>query len=344
MDRAEDEPRKGALVVNIENIDPALEAFVSSLRAETEAELGLQSRAQDADSSNETWASLAAVDPQLAIFSQALASETEQSLTFASKPSKTVVGIASRPKRRRMVPLVMVAVAAVLAFSLTDLGTIAEFGQGVREQVASMAPWNRGAERNHDRVQAARAKERSRHEASSKANRFSETIAAPNPEASIDTFPIAPQIPLIETSTAVEPVQDPPEPKKAASKPSRRVLSDQALMHKAHRLWKSGNAKAAQRLLRKVAYRSSNEALAQDAFADLFSIGREFGGRAILVKEWNRYLKRYPKGRFAQDAMAGRCLSSDANDKSSQCWKLYLKRFPKGRYARKAKRALDETP
>lgn len=330
--------------MNLENMDPELEAFVSSLRAETEAELGIQSRARDDDASNERWTSVAAADPHLAMFSQALARETQQSIASTSKAPAAVVDLASRRKRRRMVPLAMVAAAAVLAFSLTDLGTIAEFGQGVREQVASMAPWNRGVERNHERVQATRAMKRNRFEASAKENRLSETIAAPNPEANLDTSSLTPQVPLLENSTAAETIEDPSRRKASTKKPSKRGLSDQALMHKAHRLWKGGDALAAQRLLRKVAYRSSNGELAQDAFADLFSIGRELGGRAILVKEWNRYLKRYPDGRFAQDAMAGRCLSSDADDKASQCWKLYLKQFPKGRYARKAKRSLQETP
>lgn len=127
---------------------------------------------------------------------------------------------------------------------------------------------------------------------------------------------------------------DPPKRPRTAS------TNYQALQQKASRAWSDGQLKKAQSLLRKIAYRCPDRRLAESAFADLFSIGRQLGGKKALHHEWRRYLRRYPHGRYAQDARAGQCQTSKP-DGAVRCWKQYLRDFPQGVYRQQAQDHLD---
>jgi hypothetical protein len=79
--------------------------------------------------------------------------------------------------------------------------------------------------------------------------------------------------------------------------------------------------------------------LADLAFGELFHIAHRRGDTNGQLALWNRYLARFPEGRFADDARAGLCRRASAATKD-ECWREYLDDFPKGSYVRQAEQHL----
>lgn len=344
--------------------DSVLELFAASLRAETEQELlrcpadshgvrfdeMLRQRDGSLATHDESMASpgasvptlslsggqgaelplLSLADPALAQFCSDLRASTELALE-ASKPAKTK--LARRRKRRSpWAPVAAFAAAAAMAMILIEVPGVAQLGQSLQGQVASLASWNKEQASEPDGVATSRRNRASKGDRSLDPVVPAQALAVGADEASLEED-------LVPDTGPAEVVSvehmDVPVPKKP---------SDASLMRQAHALWKKGKNKRAQRLFRRVAYRSSNRDSAQAAFADLFSIGRQLGGRSVLKREWTRYLKKFPKGRYAQDAQAGLCSMSENDAGGRACWSIYLQRFPKGVYARKAKKILGSNP
>lgn len=342
--------------------DPMLESFAASLRAETER--ALEERGQDtqfpgvealrragaSSTMNQPVSSslpsssalqvevppLLSSDPVLAQFCSELRQSTERALQGSQ--AKVSSPILPRRTRSRWASVAGIAACAAMAVLLVNLPEVVQFGQTVQSQVASLAPWNK----NKVLEQSGVARDRRRRSAGSVQHAPEMTVAKKSVVVP-DSLPLLDEALSGSTSTSVSTLAK-AQVAQAGPDLAPKKLSDAVLMRQAHRLWKQGKTKRAQRLLRRVAYRSSDRDAAQAAFADLFSIGRQLGGRSVLVKEWNRYLKSFPKGRYAQDAWAGRCLAFEGGDRARACWREYVQRFPRGVYARKAKKSLDGDP
>lgn len=306
--------------------DPVLEFFASSLRQETEREL---LRCEDVGESQGVEVPvLSSADPILADFCAELRASTEYQLRRAVAQVPELDHRARR--RRRWVPMTGIAATAamVIVLVMVDLPSLVQNGRSLSTQVASMAPWNK--EESTESGGMASVHRRSTRKV---------TSPAVGPSNAVSTGMGTENRVLEEPVTKID---EAPIPERAATDLAPKKLSDDVLMRQAHRYWKQGKIKRAQRIFRRVAYHSSDRDIAQSAFADLFSIGRQLGGRSVLVQEWNRYLKKFPMGRYAQDALAGRCLAKADTEQESACWKRYLGRFPRGVYARKAKKSMDK--
>lgn len=280
------------------------------------------------------FASLSSSDPVLAQFCSALRESTE--IALEASPQRVNRSKArSRRHLSRWAPTAGLAAVAAVALLLVGIPEVIHFGQKLQGQVASMAPWN------EDKVVETRAVtkvSRRKLVSSTQVSRSQGLEPAQDEDLGEDNTRLDESVPSSQEGLRSE--LEGAEISGGALVPSPKKLSDRVLMRQAHTLWRAGKTRRAQRLFRRVAYRSSNRDSAQAAYADLFSIGRQLGGRSVLVKEWSRYLKKFPQGRYAQDALAGLCLVKEDRQVQKECWNKYLERFPRGVYARKARKIL----
>lgn len=127
----------------------------------------------------------------------------------------------------------------------------------------------------------------------------------------------------------------------AARRRARRVdrlaqLSEQAQEH-----WRAGRRTEAARLFGEVVQRGGRSRVAEMALADLFTLAYQLGDTNARRSHWRTYLRRFPRGRFADDARAGLCRTGAAA-KRAGCWEQYLRDFPRGSYRAEARAATEE--
>lgn len=155
----------------------------------------------------------------------------------------------------------------------------------------------------------------------------------------VDRAFMTPPLPAIEfeaqNDSLLEP--SPSSTDDVATKPARP--DPQALAEQAQQRWAQGDLAAAERLLRQVIRLAPRSELAQMAYADLFALvpQKQNNARDEQLKLWRNYLRRFPHGRFADDAFAALC----RDDATDECWSGYLERFPNGSYRSEARRSLD---
>lgn len=133
-------------------------------------------------------------------------------------------------------------------------------------------------------------------------------------------------------------VEVPPEPPRmsAAERAEKRQTRLADLAEQAQRAWRNGDLGEAGRLFERIVAEGGRSRQAEMAYADLFALARQRGqGQGKL---WRAYLRRFPRGRFADDARAGLCRVAAA-DQRPECWRRYLATFPDGSYRAEAERA-----
>ncbi|HET6584903.1 MAG TPA: hypothetical protein VFG69_15710 [Nannocystaceae bacterium] len=149
--------------------------------------------------------------------------------------------------------------------------------------------------------------------------------------------PVSPAAPLVAppavpgrvagTVPSPEPQRSPRPPRSASSR----------IEAKAQAAIKTGELGEADRLYRDLIHRGGRSATVELAYADRFTIARQQGGVAKRVALWREYLRKFPRGRFADDARAGLCRVAAASDKP-RCWAAYVDDFPAGAYRAHAER------
>lgn len=157
----------------------------------------------------------------------------------------------------------------------------------------------------------------------------------------------------VETDTAPEAVDvdtaapDEESPDTQAA-PRPRVRRDKtspddrlrALDEEAQRLWRAGDIPGAQKLFREIIRIGRRGHYVQLSYGDLFNIARS-GSAEDRQDLWREYLRKFPKGRHADDARGGLCRTAAA-DEQATCWERYLADMPQGSYRRQAMRALEQ--
>lgn len=118
-------------------------------------------------------------------------------------------------------------------------------------------------------------------------------------------------------------------------RPAKSALS--RIEAKAQAAITKGDFGEAERLYRELIGRGGRSAVVELAYADRFTIARRRGDASQRAALWREYLRKFPRGRFADDARAGLCRIAAASEKP-RCWAAYVDDFPAGAYRSHAER------
>jgi len=141
----------------------------------------------------------------------------------------------------------------------------------------------------------------------------------------------------VETPVAVDPSADSAQPVTDTRKPraaAPKPVSLAELDRRAQALWGKGEVREAQVLLEEIVRRGGKSKYAELAFGDLFTMAHSDRGSRGQSRLWRRYLARFPKGKYADDARASLCRAASG----SECWDAYLRDWPRGAHRSEAKR------
>lgn len=169
--------------------------------------------------------------------------------------------------------------------------------------------------------------------------------AAPAPARTVDSGP-APSEAMVEPEIVEPEIVESPEPPPTATSADRSppVAKDLAtLASEAQAHWRAGRRDEAERLFARIVARGGRSRAAELAFADLFTLAHQLGDVGAQRRWWQAYLRRFPMGRFADDARAGLCREA-ARGKREACWTEYLEDFPSGSFREEARAARGEPP
>lgn len=162
------------------------------------------------------------------------------------------------------------------------------------------------------------------------------------PQSAPSTDPTPPPPPI-------EPDDPPPEldppvvrPRQSRAQPAETDLNAhlRRLDAEAQERWRAGDLHGAEERFREIVRLAGRGPMAELAYGDLFAIADRSRSVAARRRLWTRYLRRFPRGRFADDARAGLCRHAPAADRAA-CWDDYLRDMPTGSYRREA--AADAT-
>jgi hypothetical protein len=129
--------------------------------------------------------------------------------------------------------------------------------------------------------------------------------------------------------------------KEALDSPMETVQEKLArLDREAQAAWRARQLAKAEKLFEEIVRLDQSGRYAGLAYGDLFTIAGQRGDKAGQAKHWKAYLKRFPKGRYADDARAGLCRRM-AGEAKVACWKDYLEDMPRGSYQGQAQRAIE---
>jgi hypothetical protein len=105
---------------------------------------------------------------------------------------------------------------------------------------------------------------------------------------------------------------------------------------RAQRAWRAGEVGRAEELFEEIVRLAVRDPFVELAWSDLFAIAHAHHGDAKRLTQWKRYLRRFPRGRFADDARAGLCRIGHHDP--ARCWAQYLRDFPAGSFRAEAER------
>jgi hypothetical protein len=149
----------------------------------------------------------------------------------------------------------------------------------------------------------------------------------------------------IEALDPIDPVPEPepePEPERPAKakKSAPKSIDERiaALDAAAQAAWRKGDKRTAMRKFQKIVDIGGRRPAVELAFGELFSLNRQLGKSP--TKLWRAYLRRFPRGRYAEDAKAGLCRRS-TGDAARSCWSEYAKAFPGGAHLEEAAKASE---
>jgi hypothetical protein len=148
------------------------------------------------------------------------------------------------------------------------------------------------------------------------------------PVTSARAGPTSPQSPTVEPDVASVPTD-------ATAKPDTATrLADTAtrlaeLDAQAYALLRAGQHEQAAQRFRTIVKIGGRSEYAELAFGELFALARRDSLSDELNDLWSAYLKRFPRGRYADAARAGLCRRAPEPNKAT-CWTDYLLEHPRG--------------
>ena len=147
---------------------------------------------------------------------------------------------------------------------------------------------------------------------------------SPPPAETPEAAPTPPPPPEIEPTAARRPRARPKAPKQTLAE----RLAD--LDAKAQAAWRSGRRGEAEAAYKEIVARGGRRREAELAYGELFALTRRRGGDPAPL--WRAYLRKFPRGRYADDAKAGLCRLATGS-RQEACWEEYRETFPRGTHA-----------
>jgi hypothetical protein len=176
----------------------------------------------------------------------------------------------------------------------------------------------------------------------------------PAPAPAREVAPTPPPAPAPAEAVEAEeaPLEAAPEPPTKRSHKKRRakepIAPEETLDQKlerldreAHAAWRAGQLGHADQLFGEIVRLDKQGKLAGLAYGDMFTLARQRGDKGREIRLWKAYLKRFPRGRFADDARAGLCRAADGQARID-CWRDYLDAMPRGSYRAKARSEIGD--
>lgn len=146
-----------------------------------------------------------------------------------------------------------------------------------------------------------------------------------------------------QATTLVPPVPEPIPVPKRAPQPGPRTphrVDWGTLNGEALAAWRGGDLEQALRGFARIANKGPTR-YAELAYGELSLLTRKLRGKQAQYKLWRAYLRRFPKGRYADDWSAALCrVQTDP----SACWANYLKQRPQGAHAAAARQSSSQAP
>lgn len=189
----------------------------------------------------------------------------------------------------------------------------------------------------HDRVDDRWSK------AVSRTERWLDTVeleAATDPSASDHASDSSQSSDTSGVEVSDDPAVEPADAEQDAAPRKRHRASDSelaALDAEAYALLKAGDRERARERFRHIVRVGGRSEYAELAFGELFALARRGGGQQDLAKLWRAYLRRFPLGRYSDDARAGLCRRAKPSERE-QCWTDYLAKHPRGAARAEAER------
>ncbi|MEM9460630.1 MAG: hypothetical protein AAGF11_41055 [Myxococcota bacterium] len=146
-------------------------------------------------------------------------------------------------------------------------------------------------------------------------------------------------------SAGAEQTTSTPAPTVSNRAPDRNPLARQlqALDDEAQAAWAAGDTGQAAKLFRRMIAIGGRSGAVQLAYGDLMSIARSAGDDQQHRKLQRAYIRKFPRGRFADDVRAQLCRDS-TGEAARKCWTAYLRDLPKGDHAEEAARIAGSGP
>lgn len=165
-------------------------------------------------------------------------------------------------------------------------------------------------------------------------------------EARIDDTPRPHPRPRVQPAPA--PAARAPAPVAPAPTHSRVVARPsvgerlEAIDARGRAAWKRGDLAAAEAAFTELVRIGGRRPIVDIAYGDLFELARQRRDPASEARLWRTYLKRFPNGRYADEARAGACRRAQG-EAARACWRSYLADRPHGTYRDRARAALGLT-
>lgn len=162
-----------------------------------------------------------------------------------------------------------------------------------------------------------------------------------------DEVPVEATLPRVELPVETDTVEEPPRrrgvaPRRRVETRPAEVTTDEAawvaLDRAAREAWRRGDTEEARALLSALVRSDAATSTIELAYGDLFVLARQAGDLQGLARLWQRYLARFPRGLYAEDARVGLCRRATGAE-ASECWDLYLGTWPEGAHVDEARGA-----
>ncbi len=226
---------------------------------------------------------------------------------------------AGRPPARMRSPSAVPWIVAAAAVVLVVVGVASSMGSWRQAMLESLSGGGNEAQHGSNA-------ERSVEEATNMAPASQRSPSTPRSSMPDDSVVpdavVVPEEPEPEPESEPEPVVDAPAPSLAERLESLDASAQAA--------WRRGDLKKAERGYRTIVRLGGRREAAEMAYGELFALVRQRGGD--LPALWRAYLRKFPRGRYAEDVAAGLCRRTPAAERDA-CWTRYRTRFPNGIHA-----------